>query len=281
MVQQVSGVQDAERSWVLARMRARQSRSSGRLPWVRVVRVNFRDSADISPHQTESLRLTLPERSVLECTPLSASHEITAPVMSRMPLWMPLAFCASGFAALIYQIVWQRVLFAAFGVNIEAVTVVVTAFLAGLGCGSLLGGFFAGASSGRLLLGFGALEIAIGLFGMISLPFFRWIGDVTNELASLPRGAVTALIVMVPTTLMGATLPLLVTYLVRSSRNVGRSVGLLYFVNTAGSAVAAFAAVLYLLGNLGETRSSFVAASVNLAVGSLVLVQKYRRQEPA
>ncbi len=216
---------------------------------------------------------------MLECTPSSALQKLTAPVMSRMPLWMPLAFCASGFAALIYQIVWQRVLFAAFGVNIEAVTVVVTAFLAGLGCGSFLGGSFAGASSGRLLLAFGALEIAIGLFGVISLPFFRWIGDVTNALASLPRGAVAALIVMVPTTLMGATLPLLVSFLVRSSRNVGGSVGLLYFINTAGSAVAALVAVLFLLGNLGETGSTFVAASVNLAVGSLVLVQKYRGPE--
>jgi spermidine synthase len=230
---------------------------------------------------TERLSLTSMERPVLECTPSSALPKLATPVLSRMPLWMPLAFCASGFAALIYQIVWQRVLFAAFGVNIEAVTVVVTAFLAGLGCGSFLGGSFAGASSGRLLLGFGALEIAIGLFGMISLPFFRWIGDVTNGLASLPRGAVTTLIIMVPTTLMGATLPLLVSYLVRGNRNVGRSVGLLYFVNTAGSAVAAFVAVLFLLGNLGETRSTLVAASVNLAVGSLVLLQKYRRPELA
>jgi spermidine synthase len=216
---------------------------------------------------------------VLERSPSSA-FELGASREPRMPLWMPLAFCASGFAALIYQIVWQRVLFAAFGVNVEAVTVVVTAFLAGLGCGSFLGGSLAGGTNGRLLLGFGVLEIAIGLFGVISLPFFRWVGDVTNGLASLPRGAVTALIVMVPTTFMGATLPLLVSYLVRTSGNVGRSVGLLYFVNTAGSAVAAFVAVLFLLGSLGESRSTLVAAAVNLAVGSLVLVQMHRLAEP-
>ncbi len=55
-------------------------------------------------------------------------------------MWLGPAFLASGFAALIYQVVWQRVLFAVFGINIEAVTVVVTAFLLGLGFGSLLGG---------------------------------------------------------------------------------------------------------------------------------------------
>src|SRR5262249_6293057 len=49
-------------------------------------------------------------------------------------------FFLSGFAALIYQIVWQRVLFAAFGVNIESVTITVSLFMFGLGVGSLVGG---------------------------------------------------------------------------------------------------------------------------------------------
>jgi spermidine synthase len=191
---------------------------------------------------------------------------------SPVPLWMLVAFCASGFAALIYQIVWQRVLFAAFGVNVEAVTVVVTAFLAGLGCGSLLGGWLANAGSPALLRGFGILEIFIGAFGLISLPFFRWIGDVTLMLDPVTRGAVTALIVMLPTTLMGATLPLLVGYLVRSTGNVGRAVGMLYFVNTAGSALAAFAAVILILRFLGESRSTFLAAAVNLGIGTFVFL---------
>jgi spermidine synthase len=189
-----------------------------------------------------------------------------------VPRWMLLAFGASGFAALIYQIVWQRVLFAAFGVNVEAVTVVVTAFLAGLGCGSLLGGWLAKAPSAALLRGFGILEASIGAFGLVSLPFFRWVGDVTLALYPVTRGAVTALIVMLPTTLMGATLPLLVGYLVRSTGNVGRAVGVLYFVNTAGSALAALAAVLVVLRLLGESHSTFLAAAVNLSIGTFVFV---------
>jgi predicted membrane-bound spermidine synthase len=189
----------------------------------------------------------------------------------RAPQWATFIFCTSGFAALIYQVVWQRVLFATFGVNIEAVTTIVTAFLAGLGFGSLLGGRFAEGSDRALLLWFGSIETAVGLFGFTSLPFFRWVGDLTLGLGSVARGVVMALVVMLPTTLMGATLPLLTGYLVRVNANVGRTVGLLYFVNTAGSALAAVAAALILLGNLGEGRSVMLAACVNLCCGLVVL----------
>jgi spermidine synthase len=192
------------------------------------------------------------------------------------PAWLPAVFCASGFAALVYQVVWQRVLFAAFGINVEAVTVVVTAFLAGLGFGSLLGGRAATGSDASLLRGFGVLETAIGVFGLVSLPFFRWVGDVTLSLSSVEQGLITVVIVMVPTTLMGATLPLLVGYLVRSSGNVGRTVGTLYFVNTAGSALAALAAAILLLRTLGEQRSTWLAAGLNLAVGAFVLLRSIR-----
>jgi spermidine synthase len=209
---------------------------------------------------TETLALEMPSG-----LPLPAARD-------ALIRWMPLLFCLSGFSALVYQVVWQRVLFAAFGVNVEAVTVVVTAFLAGLGFGSLLGGWLAKAEDAVLLSGFGAVEIVIGVFGLVSVGFFRWIGDASLGLAATERGILLALIVMVPTTLMGVTLPLLVGYLVRTNGNVGQSVGTLYFVNTAGSALAAFAAVFLLLGNLGERRSAMVAGLLNLTIGSVVLV---------
>ena len=85
-----------------------------------------------------------------------------------------------------------------------------------------------------------------------------------------PR-ALTFAFVLAPTLLMGATLPLLVAFAVRESGAVGRSVGMLYFVNTAGSALAAIAAALVLMGALGETGSARLAALVNMAVGTFVL----------
>ena len=77
---------------------------------------------------------------------------------------------------------------------------------------------------------------------------------------------------------MGATLPLLVAHSVRRSGNVGRSVGVLYFVNTLGSALASAVAVFVLLGNLGQRRTVAVAASLNLLVSALAFVQHTRER---
>jgi spermidine synthase len=149
--------------------------------------------------------------------------------------------------------------------------VVVTAFLAGLGLGSLVGGRLSTGLDARLLHLFGTLEIVIGLFGFVSVPFFRWIGELTAILPSTPRGLVVALLAMAPTTIMGMTLPILVAYYVRRTGNVGGAVGSLYFVNTAGSALAAFGAALVLLPTFGELRTTAVAAAINLLVGTSAL----------
>jgi predicted membrane-bound spermidine synthase len=176
------------------------------------------------------------------------------------------AFFASGFAAILYQVVWQRVLFANFGVNVQAVTVVVTAFLAGLGLGSVWGGRLSYGADAALLRRFGHLELTVGFFGLVSIPFFQWIGAVTSVLPATSRGLVVALIAMAPTTFMGATLPIRVSLFVSRTANVGASVGGLYFINTAGSAAAAFAAALVLLPTLGEQRTCALAAAVNVLV---------------
>src|SRR5262245_66592629 len=82
-------------------------------------------------------------------------------------------FFLSGFAALIYQIVWQRVLFAAFGVNIESVTVTVSLFMFGLGVGSLVGGQLARQFPGRAPHLFLVCELGIGIFGLVSIALVR------------------------------------------------------------------------------------------------------------
>ena len=77
---------------------------------------------------------------------------------------------------------------------------------------------------------------------------------------------------LVPTLLMGATLPILVAALVRRSRNVGRSVGLLYFINTLGSAAGSLAAAWWILGALGQQNTVRLAAALNLLVAAVVIV---------
>lgn len=198
----------------------------------------------------------------------------------RAPRWLGPAFLASGFAALIYQVVWQRVLFAAFGINIEAVTVVVAAFLLGLGLGSLLGGYLSRDPRRSPLAAFAYLELSVATYGFFSVGLFRTVGDFTASWSVAPTAALTFALVLVPTILMGATLPLLVAFAVRESGLVGRSVGWLYFVNTAGSSLAAIAAALVLMGALGETGSVRLAAAVNATVGLFVLSRHFAHRVP-
>ncbi len=192
--------------------------------------------------------------------------------------WLGPAFLASGFAALIYQVVWQRVLFAAFGINIEAVTVVVTAFLLGLGVGSLMGGYLSRNPRRSPLQSFALLELSVAGYGLVSVPLFRLVSEVTAAWSGLATAALSFTLVLVPTILMGATLPLLVAFAVRESGVVGRSVGTLYFVNTAGSALAAIATAVVLMRVLGETGSVRLAALVNAIVGTSVLLRHVVRR---
>jgi predicted membrane-bound spermidine synthase len=196
-------------------------------------------------------------------------------------LWIYAIFLLSGFAALLYQIVWQRALYAIYGINIESVTMVVTAFMLGLGVGSLAGGVVSKDAKRPVLLYFSLVELGIGLFGIVSLAVFHAIGNATLGMGAVPTFVVTFLLVLVPTVLMGSTLPLLVAHLVRENKNVGKSVGTLYFVNTLGSAFASAASVLFILGRAGQSGSVRLAALLNIIVSLLAYVAHRRAMRPA
>jgi MFS family permease len=186
--------------------------------------------------------------------------------------WLLFLFLLSGCAALIYQVVWQRTLFAVFGVNIESVTVIVSVFMFGLGIGALLGGQLSERFVGRLPYLFMVCELMIGLFGLVSLWLIHGVGEATQGLGLVAVFLTIFALLCVPTILMGATLPILVAFLFAHFRQVGRTVGLLYFANTLGSAIACFLTVDVLFAFLGQQASVWVAAGFNLVVGTLVLV---------
>lgn len=191
-----------------------------------------------------------------------------------------LLFFLSGFPALLYQIVWQRALFTLYGVNIEAVTMIVTVFMLGLGLGSLAGGWLSMRKGMRLLLAFGLIEFSVGSFGAASLWLFHRIGSFTAGASTTATGFIAFALLLVPTVLMGSTLPLLVEHFVRRSGNVGESVGLLYSVNTFGSAGACFAAALLLMRLLGESGSIRLAVCFNLSVGVAALLLQRKDSAP-
>lgn len=187
-------------------------------------------------------------------------------------------FFLSGFSALIYQITWQRALFSIFGINVEATTVVVSGFLLGLGLGSLVGGRLSRTKVLPLLALFGLIELSIGLFGVVSLHVFHFVGERTLGLPTLGTAAASIGLLLAPTLLMGATLPILGHYLVQRARNVGQSIGLLYYVNTLGSAAACFVSAAWLMKALGMQGAVNVAAAINIVVGACALHQAWTRR---
>src|SRR5260370_41060793 len=93
--------------------------------------------------------------------------------------WIHLLFFCSGFPALIYQIVWQRALFAIYGLNIQSVTIVVSGFMLGLGLGSLAGGALSRSRRLTPVRLFAAAELLTGIFGTVSLKLFHRIAEFT------------------------------------------------------------------------------------------------------
>lgn len=182
-------------------------------------------------------------------------------------------FILSGISALIYQLVWQRALLTIYGSNVESVAMVVAAFLAGLGIGSIAGGWISKSTRAPLVLLFGLAELGVGAYGLISLKLFDAVGALTSvQSHGLTTGALVFLLVFLPTLLMGATLPLLVAHQVRDTAHVGQSVSRLYFVNTLGAALGAFIAAHWLLGSFGMSGTTRIAASLNAAAALIVLL---------
>lgn len=173
---------------------------------------------------------------------------------------------------MLYQIVWQRSLFTLFGTNIESITLVVAAFMLGLGIGSLIGGKLSTLRVAPQLILFALLELCIGLFGLGSLQLFDSVGAFAINLDYVSMTAVAFLLVFLPTLCMGATLPILSAFLVARLPNVGFSLGTLYFVNTLGSAIAAFSAALFLMGRYGMQGTVYVACLFNFLIGAGALL---------
>ena len=195
--------------------------------------------------------------------------------------WLGVLFLISGFAALIYQIVWQRTLYATYGVNIESITIIVALFMLGLGIGSMVGGIFAKKYPDHAPTLFLACELGIGLFGIGSVPLIKSVAAVTLDGSLWSVSVSIFCLLIVPTMLMGATLPILVGHVCRTYRNVGKSVGMLYAINTLGSALACFLTTDLLFVIMGQQSAVLIAASCNLLVGVLVWRYIQRTKSPA
>jgi len=180
-------------------------------------------------------------------------------------------FLVSGAAGLVYQIVWERLLELFFGVTMVSVTLIVGAFMAGLGLGSLLGGRLARQVKNTLLV-YGLLELGIAAFGMFSQPLIFWIGQKTAGSSYALVFLISFAILLIPTTLMGMTLPLLTQSFVHRVETSGSVIGILYGINTLGAAFGAFLSGYVLIGAYGFDGTIYIAVAMNAIVGLFAVI---------
>src|SRR5438093_859045 len=201
-----------------------------------------------------------------------------------------LCFFLSGAAGLIYEVVWTRMLTQIFGNTTYAIATVLSAFMAGLALGSYWFGRIADQGKNDFLL-YGILEAGVGIYGflvpwlfklgqMVYNPLFR-LNDSYPLVFNLLLFFLAFIFLVLPTMLMGATLPVLSRFFVRSFSHLGRRVGDLYATNTLGAVLGCGFAGYYLIPTLGMRTTIFVAAVLNLTIAALILVVELTRvKEP-
>jgi len=209
----------------------------------------------------------------------ATSDGIRPPVSPGVLVLVTGLFFLSGSAGLVYQILWMRQLGLFFGSDMYGVSIILSTFMGGLALGSLLGGRLA-EKTNRPLLWYGVAELGIGLF---ALPFSAILAGFDPLLqAAYPQGPAGATAayqatrvlfasgtLLVPTTLMGMTLPLIMKHFVRNRSVLGGMAAYFYAVNTFGALVGTLAAGFALLPYLGMTRSTWCAATINLLIGAV------------
>jgi spermidine synthase len=192
-----------------------------------------------------------------------------------------LLFLFSGISGLIYEVLWTRMFSLVLGTTVYAVATVLGVYMGGLALGSWFFGRIVdhpGANGFRL---YGWLEGAVGVYAFI-LPLLLDLSDEIYKTASpflsesfaglmTLRLGLAVVILIVPTTLMGGTLPALSRYLVRGRGRSGVEIGTLYGVNTLGAVIGCFITGFFLLELLGVKMTLTTAAVVNLTVAILAL----------
>ena len=182
-------------------------------------------------------------------------------------------FFASGFSSLIYQVSWQRILTLYYSVENISTTLIVTVYMLGLGLGAIIGGYFAERVRHKLILYVG-IELLIGVFGCISIPFLEFLGKSTAGSSYTTSFMYMFAFLCFPTILMGSTLPLLTKIFNNILDNFLLSLSYLYFINTLGAAAGALISSFLLISLFGLDTSIYFAAAINIIIAALIFIFK-------
>jgi spermidine synthase len=198
-------------------------------------------------------------------------------------------FLVSGITGLIYQVLWTRMIVGIIGSSPFSVTIVLAVFMAGLGLGSAVAGKTVDrvARPEKLIRIYGLLELGIGLYCLLLplllllfKPLYAWIYNRLFDhflLYNLLTFAGCALLLIIPATFMGATLPVLSRFFVNTLSRVGTHVGRLYGLNTIGSAAGSLLCGFWLINLVGVQGVLAVAVLLNAGIGLLCLLVSRRR----
>src|SRR5437868_6101817 len=200
---------------------------------------------------------------------------------SRAALIYRTLFFLSGVSGLVYQLLWIRLLYQAFGSTIQSVSTVVAAYMGGLGLGAWLIGRIADRHPRPARL-YGWLEIGIGVYAVVSTFVLQLARSLYVSVATALgvggaasialRFGLAALVLLVPTTLMGATLPVLTRAFTGEVRAVLKhELATLYSVNTLGAVVGTAVAGFFLIEHVGIRVSLWLTAALNVGLGLIAV----------
>jgi len=202
-----------------------------------------------------------------------------------------IGFGLSGFAAMVYEVAWARVLVMIIGSSTYAFSIMLATFLLGIAIGSFLFSFISKFKTARLIW-FAVVELLIGLISIVMLPIFQWMplyfvnlfdaflrnyavfdAFVRNyAILELIKFFVCSLMMIVPTILLGTLFPMVTQICTRDYSELGRRVGKVYSVNTLGNIGGSFLAGFVLIPTIGIQHSIIIAGILNVIAGCAVIL---------
>jgi spermidine synthase len=192
----------------------------------------------------------------------------------------------SGFTALLYQVAWQRMLGLFSGSDVRSVTIIIAAYLLGLGLGNLIGGSICDRFSDRkCILVYGFCNLGIAIFAVASR--FIFYDLLFLKLQYLAQSLTVMLVIvflslLIPTVLMGISLPILSKAVNRSAEQAASLISWLYGFNTLGSGLGTLVSGWYIIGTLGYEKTVYLGAvfSTFVGVSALLISFQFKNQFP-
>jgi spermidine synthase len=211
-------------------------------------------------------------------------------VKGKVRIFILALFFFSGAVGLIYEVVWNRMLTLVFGSTVFAATTVLATFMAGMALGSYYLGRYADKHKNSLKI-YAYLEIGIGIYAVI-LPFilsgiefiYVFLHHALNAnfyLLSIAKFILCFIVLVIPTALMGGTLPVMSKALTSKTNRIGWTVGALYSVNTFGAVIGCFLAGFFLVHAMGVLLTTYLSAVLNIIIALIILLVFLRRDSSA